>query len=52
MERVYELLGETLDIVVIQRSDDWSEGGLRLLEKVLADLGSCHRRGGVVPGFT
>ena len=49
LEQVYERLGETLDIVIIRRANDWGEGGLRLLEKVLGDLGSCHRHGGIVP---
>ena len=42
LKGVDECLGETLDIVVVWRADDESEGGLRLREEVLGDLGSCH----------
>ena len=48
MERVYERLGEKLDVVVIRCSDNWGKGGLYLLEKFPGDFRVSRLRGGVV----
>ena len=42
LKGVDERLGEPLDSVAVRRADDGIEGGLRLREEVLGDLGSCH----------
>ena len=50
LEGVDKRLGEPLDIVVVRRADDGGEGGLRLNEEVLGDLGSCHSPWWCCPG--
>ena len=42
LEGVDKRLVEPLDTVVVRRADDGGEGGLRLREEVLGNLGSCH----------